>query len=202
MGRDYTRADMVRVNMGMGASARRRTGLVVAVASVLAGAAGTAAWWHSNRLPKRFALVADGRLYRSGEVTPGQLERLQREYRIGRVISLLDPDAPVSKAERATAQRLGLVWHNVPLRGSGESTAADRRRILDLLTDPDAPPTLVHCAAGVNRTGLAIGLYRLRCQGWTLEQVLTEMRAFGFEDLPKHENLRQALAAEAAADPR
>jgi len=66
-----------------------------------------------------------------------------------------------------------------------------------VLLDPALRPILVHCAAGVNRTGLAIGMYRLHVEGWTLEQVLEEMRHFGFEDLPKHENLRNALAAEA-----
>jgi len=62
---------------------------------------------------------------------------------------------------------------------------------------PDSPPTLVHCAAGVNRTGLAVGMYRLHCQGWSLAQVMAELRANDFEDLPKHQNLRDALQAEA-----
>ncbi len=56
-----------------------------------------------------------------------------------------------------------------------------------------------HCAAGVNRTGLAVGIYRLQNEHWTLEQVLAELRAHGFEDDSKHESVRQALAEEAAA---
>ncbi len=55
---------------------------------------------------------------------------------------------------------------------------------------------LVHCAAGVNRTGLAIGLYRIHQEGWSVAQVLAEMRRYGFEDLPKHESLRGALLTE------
>jgi len=87
----------------------------------------------------------------------------------------------------------------VPLTGDGASTPADRARILALLRDANAPPTLVHCAAGVNRTGLAVGLYRLHVQHWPLEKVLAELKQFGFEDQPQHENLRSALATEAAA---
>jgi protein tyrosine/serine phosphatase len=155
--------------------------------------------YQANLYPKRFAPVVEGRLYRSGEVSPDQLARLQQEYGIGRVICLLNPTAPVTQAERDAAAELGLEWHNIGMRGDGSSTAADRARLLELLQIPDAPPTLVHCAAGVNRTGLAVGLYRIHEQGWTYEQVLEEMRANDFDDLPKHENLRQALREAAAA---
>ncbi len=173
-----------------------------AVLALLAGvgALGAAIAWHVATLtPKRFVEVVPGRLYRSGAVTPAQLERLAAERGIGRVISLLDPTAPQSIAEREAAARLGLVWENVPLRGDGSSLPADRERILALLTEPNAPPTLVHCAAGVNRTGLAIGLYRIHCQGWSYEAVLEEMRRIGFEDREKHENLRAALREAAAS---
>jgi protein-tyrosine phosphatase len=179
----------------MGALAKRRIYLIVAAALAYVG--GIALWGHVCRLPKRFAPVVEGRLYRSGEVTPGHLQRLQREYGVGRVISLLSAEAPVTVAERHTAETLGIEWHNVPLPGDGASTPADRQRILALLDEPNAPPTLVHCAAGVNRTGLAVGLYRLHCQHWTLAQVRAELRASGFEDRPEHENLLDALSAEA-----
>ena len=162
---------------------------------------GAAAWWQSGLLPKRFGTVVEGRLYRSGEVTPAQLDRVHRQFGVQRVISFLDPNAPQSVAEREAAARLGLRWENVPMRGDGSSTAADRERIVALLTEPDAPPTLIHCAAGANRTGLATGLYRIHVQGWTYEQVLDEMRRYGFDDLPKHENLRQALRDAAASRP-
>lgn len=186
--------------MGTHVRFSRKQRLAVAIGLVAVVAAGVAGgWWYATRLPKRFAAVVDGRLYRSGEVTPGHLARLQRDYGVGRVISLLNGDAPVSVAEREAAGRLGLTWVNVPLGGDGASRAEDRQRLLALLDDPNAPPTLVHCAAGVNRTGLAVGLYRLHCQHWTLEQVMDEMRRFGFDDLPKHDNLRMALASEADA---
>ncbi len=183
----------------MTASATRRLRIAVALAAVLALAAGGTLWWRATLWPRRFAPVVAGHLYRSGEVTPAQLDRLARDYGIRRVVSLLDANASVTEVERAAAACLGLEWHNVPLPGDGASTPAERRQILALLADPNAPPTLVHCAAGTNRTGLAVGLYRLHCQHWPLAQVLAELKQFGFDDLPRHENLRQALAAEAAA---
>lgn len=164
----------------------------------LASAIGVAAWNHSHTYPKRFAAVVEGEIYRSGSVSAAQLERLQREHGIRRVISLLNAEAPETLAERAAARELRIDWHNIPLRGNGASTPADRERLRTLLNDTSGVPTLVHCAAGANRTGLAIGMYRLHRQGWSLDRVLAEMREFGFEDEPQHQNLREALAAEAA----
>jgi protein tyrosine/serine phosphatase len=176
---------------------KRRIWLASGALVALLGIAGGALAVQAYRLPKRFATVVEGQLYRSGEVSPAQLERLQREYGVRRVVCLLNATAPVTVAERDAAKRLGLEWQNVSLPGNGASTPADRARIRALLTDPNAPPTLVHCAAGVNRTGLAVGLYRLHQDHWPLEQVLAELHSFGFENEPRHENLRQALADEA-----
>ncbi|MBW7903987.1 MAG: tyrosine-protein phosphatase [Phycisphaerae bacterium] len=181
--------------MGNDVNRRRLVLILLAAASVGIGAG---AWaWRSAAYPKRFAEVVPGRLYRSGELAPQQLERVAREHGVRTVLSLLDPNAPQSVAERAAAERLGLRWINVPLRGDGSSTDADRDVIRDVILDPDCGPLLVHCAAGANRTGLAIAMYRINAEGWTVEQALAEMRRFGFDDLPKHQNLRDALAAEA-----
>jgi protein tyrosine phosphatase (PTP) superfamily phosphohydrolase (DUF442 family) len=124
------------------------------------------------------------------------LKRVTNEHGIRTVLSLLNPDVPESIAERQAAEQLGLRWINVPLPGNGASTSEERESIKAVLFDPDAAPLLVHCAAGANRTGLAIGMYRIHQQAWLVEQVLAEMRAYGFEDLPKHQNLRQALSIE------
>ena len=175
----------------------RRRRLTLVLAAIVGSAAIAAYVWHDTRTPRRFAAVVDGRLYRSGGVSPRQLEYLANRYGIRTVISLLNPEAPESVAEREAAQRLGLTWHNIPLPGNGASTPADRRRIRQLLNPPLTEPTLVHCAAGTNRTGLAIGLYRIHHDGWTDDQVIAEMLRFDFENGPNHQQLREALAAEA-----
>lgn len=168
------------------------------IAGTLAFAAAAGLWtWHeTTRLPKRFGVVEAGRLYRSGEVSPAQLEEVAREKGVRTVISLLDPAAPESVAEREAAERLGLTWLNIPLRGDGSSTPEARNRIREILLRADTGPMLVHCAAGSNRTGLACGMWRIHRDGWTVEQVLDEMRRYDFEDLEKHENLRAALRDE------
>lgn len=163
----------------------------------LAALAGAAIAWRSAAWPKRFGVVEEGRLYRSGELSPRQLESVAREKRVRTVLSLLNPDTPGSVQERRAAERLGIRWINVPLPGDGASTPETREAIRSVILDDACGPTLVHCAAGTNRTGLACGMYRIRKQGWTVEQVLDEMRRYDFEDLDKHANVREALQDEA-----
>jgi len=171
-----------------------RTGIVLGLLVVAAAAAYWAFW--RSQTPKRFGVVVPGRLYRSGEITPREMVHVAREFGVRTVLSLLNPAVPESGVERAAAEALGLRWVNVPLPGDGASTAAQREQIKAILFNEHLEPLLVHCAAGANRTGLSIGMYRIHRQGWPLDQVLAEMREYGFEDLPKHENLRQALKME------
>lgn len=189
-------------NLRNGIARWRSARLALALGLVsLIGSLMLAAWiaW-PGRVAKRFGVVEAGALYRSGLVTPGQLARLQRAHGVRRVVSFLDPRAAESVAERRACRALGLTYENVPLRGNGASSAADRERILALVSDGSAGPTLLHCAAGSNRTGLAVGLYRITQQGWSLELVFEELREYGFENGEQHENLRRALE-EAARGP-
>ena len=176
----------------------RKVALALALLATFGGASAVV-WRQPGELPKRFSVVVEGRLYRSGRVTPLQLESLAREHGVQTVLSLLDPAVPESVAEHRAAERLGLRWLNLALPGDGASTPEQRERLKSILFDDAIGPLLVHCAAGANRTGLAVGLYRLHKQAWTLDQVLDEMRSLGFKDRPHHQNLRDALAAEAAS---
>ncbi|MDX2199030.1 MAG: tyrosine-protein phosphatase [Phycisphaerae bacterium] len=155
----------------------------------------------AGRLPKRFAAVVPGQLYRSGELTPRHVAELRQRVGLARVISLLDPTDPdsatESDAERAACERLGIRWENVPMRGNGDSTPEARSRLLDLLRIRDAGPTLVHCAAGANRTGVAIGLHRVCNEGWTADQALAEMERFDFKADEKHRGAVEAIRAAA-----
>lgn len=151
----------------------------------------------SQYYPKRFQPVESGKLYRSGEVSRAQLQRLRDDFAIGRVICLLDPNAPITQTERDAAESLDVEWINLPMGGSGQHKPEQIPQLVDLLIDGNAPPTLVHCAAGVNRTGLAIGLYRIHHDGWSYEQVYEELLNHDFDDLPKHEQLRETLRKEA-----
>jgi hypothetical protein len=48
------------------------------------------------------------------------------------------------------------------------------------LTDARLHPIYIHCELGRDRSGLVVALYRVRCQGWSLEAAYCEMERLGF----------------------
>lgn len=55
----------------------------------------------------------------------------------------------------------------------------DLHKILSLLVDPALRPLYVHCTHGQDRTGIAVGVYRL-AKGWRRRDAWREMRALNF----------------------
>jgi protein tyrosine/serine phosphatase len=51
--------------------------------------------------------------------------------------------------------------------------------------------TLVHCAAGSDRTGYAVAFYRIWRQNWTLDAAIKEMEKYGY-----HPEKKKALQQE------
>lgn len=53
-------------------------------------------------------------------------------------------------------------------------------RFLQLVTNPERTPVLVHCQHGADRTGTFCAIYRMAVQDWSKEEALREMREGGF----------------------
>jgi protein tyrosine/serine phosphatase len=119
--------------------------------------------------------VKRGILYRSGQLTSTQLAEAVKRYNIRTVINLQWPGEEMVE-ERGKAASLGVDFVNLPMPGDGFGEEWEFREILQVLDDPSRRPVLVHCARGTCRTGAAVGIYRLERDGWTLDDVATEMR--------------------------
>lgn len=95
--------------------------------------------------------------------------------------SVIDLRAGADERHAAEAARLQLV--DVPIRAGLTCDPPDPeavRRFLDAVTDPANRPAYVHCQYGRDRTGTMCAIYRMEVSGWTREQALEEMHAFGF----------------------
>jgi hypothetical protein len=63
---------------------------------------------------------------------------------------------------------------------------ADKRQpaaiaeFLEIMDHPDNYPVLLHCKAGLHRTGFFTAIYRMEYEGWPLLQAVHEMQANGF----------------------
>src|SRR5206468_4829000 len=70
-------------------------------------------------------------------------------------------------------------------------------KFFDVMDDPARAPVLIHCRAGLHRTGVLVALYRMEYDGWSVYEALEEMRALGFGRMASYspnEYIRQYLA--------
>lgn len=133
-----------------------------------------------NLAPKRFGVVEPGVLYRSGEGTPAALARVIRDKRIKTIIDFgaHEPDSPEERREARTAEALGVTRVVLRLEGDATGNLNNYARALEIMRDPARQPVLVHCAAGAQRTGCAVALYRMDTRGDSVDHALAEAARF------------------------
>jgi tyrosine-protein phosphatase SIW14 len=138
---------------------------------------------------RRFRVVAEGVLYRSGQLTAAGLEEVIRRYRIRTVVNLQneEPDPPLGPGltESGLLARHGVryVWLPPDLierRSVPRQRPAAIDAFLAIMDDPANHPVLLHCRAGLHRTGVLAAVYRMEYEGWTGAQALAELKANGF----------------------
>jgi hypothetical protein len=161
----------------------RRTRLRIALAVCLALVAAEQLWRHGHDyvLPREFAVVEPGKVYRGGWQKDWPMRRIVRDYKIRTILALAHPDDhPLSTSERALAQELGVRWIHIPIVDQRDiespKTLAD---LLDeaaaVLANPENYPIFFHCHHGLNRATMAQIAYRTRYCGWTLDQATDEV---------------------------
>ncbi len=132
--------------------------------------------------PKRFAVVEPGELYRSGELEAWPLERVIREHHLKTILTLLhdEPDDDEQRDERAICARTGVRRLRIAMPGNGCADFDLLDQAAAVIADEANRPLLVHCAAGVNRTGAAYAAWRMKYRGWSFEDALAEAEERGY----------------------
>jgi len=150
---------------------------------------------HSKRLRE----VTAGKFYRSGEMTaPGFREAVAR-LKIRTIVNLQDeyPDPVLPEGyfygghirESELCRQMGVRYvyippDLIPRRLVPVLRPAALDRFLKLLDDPSVYPVLIHCRAGLHRTGVMTAVYRMEHCGWTPHQAIEEMKWNGFGEWP------------------
>jgi len=154
-------------------------------ALIVAGVVALGAWaWVGNiapnLYPKNFGVVDEGAVYRAGRLTPEAIREIVEARGVRTIVDLGAHEAgsPGERREDRTALALGVTLHRFPLFGDGRGDPNQYVRALRVMTDPAAQPVLVHCAAGSERTGVAVALYRLIVENATLESAMDEAREY------------------------
>lgn len=129
---------------------------------------------------------------RFGQVTPfifrGALPTETRDYQelvnagVKVILSLVTTSSDIKK-EKKLAQQYGLEFLSVPLSGFFSPSKKNISKIMDYLINARRKPIFVHCRYGEDRTGLVVGVYRVRQEDWTKEKAYQEMLDWGFKPM-------------------
>jgi len=125
---------------------------------------------------RNFDRVSD-RLLRGGEPTPEGLSELSA---MGVKIDIdLREAGAATQVEKATAEKLGMKYINVPFAQLSAPTQEQMQRVLSLLLQNGSATVFVHCRRGKDRTGTVIACYRIQHDGWDNRRALEEARQHG-----------------------
>jgi hypothetical protein len=174
---------------------RRWVGWLIVTAIALGvGTLGYAKLVRPNIVPKNFGVVEEGKLYRSGELTPSATERVVVERHIKTIIDLggYSDDPAADRVAQRTADALGVERRVFRLEGDGTGNPNAYVEALRIITDPAKQPALVHCSAGSQRTGACVLLYREIVQGKPFPGEMSEAYEHG-HDPAKNTKLRPYL---------
>lgn len=144
---------------------------------------------------KRLRVVAPGKLYRSGQMTSQGLRETINRYGIKTVINLQheNPDpqlrerwlGPAAGTESELCRELNVRYvlltpDILPQPNDLRTQPPVVTEYLKILDDDSAYPILLHCKAGLHRTGRLTAIYRMEYEGWDTGAALRELRANGY----------------------
>jgi tyrosine-protein phosphatase SIW14 len=148
---------------------------------------------------KRLREVTPERFYRSGEMTAAGFCEAVAVHHFRTIVNLQDeyPDPDLYEnyfgcstiRESELCRDLGVRYVYLPPDLIPRRQIPGHRpraidRFLTLLDDPASYPVLIHCRAGLHRTGVMTAVYRMEYQGWSPRQAIEELKANGFGEWP------------------
>jgi tyrosine-protein phosphatase SIW14 len=171
--------------------------------------------YHQSQV-RHLRVVRDSVLYRSGQLSLDGLKRVVHDYGIKTVITLRDAhyqgDPPPDLAEEAYCLGQEINYYRIPPRkwfSTDGFIPAERgvRLFREVMDDRAHYPVLIHCFAGIHRTGAFCAVYRMEYEHWSNAQAIAEMTSQGYINLDDEvdvltylEHYRPRWADAAAAD--
>ncbi len=161
-------------------------------------AAPIAYYIYRHRDLRNFAVVRDGVLYRSGQLSRESLKEVIQDHDIKTVITFRcarkpgDPHPDIE--EEKYVRKIGLNYYRLPPKGWYTKDGVDlgrksTKKFCEIVKDPKHYPILVHCFAGKHRTGAYVAVYRMECEGWSNERAIEEMKRYGYDNIEEHKDL-------------
>lgn len=157
---------------------RRRIIQLAIIGIVIAGGA----TYYATLLPKRFAVVDEGKLYRSAQPSIRQLDHMIDTLGLKTLLIVRSGKSSRVPNEIEHAQARGLTVVHIPIESRQPISDAHIAEFFRNIDDPARRPILIHCSAGRHRTGYLCARYRIDRQGWPLQRAIDELLSFGFDE--------------------
>jgi tyrosine-protein phosphatase SIW14 len=163
-------------------SLKERIGEAIVVFSYIPGLAKIGYAWY-GRKPKD----SEPPLANMGEITPNLVRGAQptergftllKKMQFNTIVNL----RPETEWEKPIVEGLGMRYIYLPLPAVGQPTLEEGEVFVSIANNPNFGKIFFHCLHGADRTGAMAAAYRMKIQGWTLEQSLAEMPKFGFNE--------------------
>lgn len=155
---------------------------------------------------KRLRVVAPGVLYRCGQLTESGFTEAVHRYHVKTILNVQNeyPDPLIGRGEWVGHPRIDVLIFGRPRLHESELCCrlgahyrfigpelidphlvpAERPKGIDaflqVMDDPANRPVLLHCKAGLHRTGLLTAVYRMEYEGWSQRAAVRELKANGF----------------------
>jgi len=110
---------------------------------------------NSGDMPERFGVVEQGRFYRSAMIWSHHISKLQKDYGIEHIVSLVDGDWLSNWYDDS-----GITIHQFPILRRRAFTKERVRDVVEAINSLDGP-AIVHCLKGVTRTGMVSAAYQV-----------------------------------------
>jgi len=148
---------------------------------------------------KRLREVEPGKVFRCGQLTAEGFTDAVQRYRIKTFIQVQDeyPDPDLDRRflgggtikESELCRRLDVRYVYLPPDLlERPRIPAERPEAIDkflaVMDNPANYPVLIHCRAGLHRTGVLCAVYRMEYDGFSPEEAIQELKANGFGEWP------------------
>lgn len=145
-----------------------------------------------------FAVVRPGVLYRMGMRDTRELDNVLRRVHPKTVVCLVsdeevnDPSKGDFKGEFAVLKKDGITLDRIRINAGGSPTAAQIEQFLHIVQNKKNQPVIVHCAQGVERTGMMVAAYQRDVLGYDKQQALNSVKIFG-KGIERAEHVKQFI---------
>lgn len=167
---------------------RRKTVWILAIVCTISAAAGFGYWHHCEKF-KHLAAHEPGMMYRSAWLEPDAMQEVIERYQIRTVVNLCNPGEMGEDRwvkEREAVKNAGARLVELPMPTSLDVYDPHMARHMELMSNPDNYPMLVHCQHGVTRTSKFLAMYDIVYRGKTGDESLAAQPLFGRDDHNVH----------------